>query len=201
MAVTPGRDFGQADTSRFIRFSTANSMPRSCRRRRDWRGCWPERRRRPPSSPTACASTGKTPMPAASCSTSYLKFLERAHRERLCALGILATNAQGRHGRHVRGQRTMRYLRPARLDDEFCYRDADGGWTGLAHNRSAGARSPSAADDSRCCCAKAASASAGSTPRACDRRIPFASCNHPDLMNQDLSIIHLVTQASSWCSS
>lgn len=27
VAVTPGRDFGQADTSRFIRFSTANSMP------------------------------------------------------------------------------------------------------------------------------------------------------------------------------
>ena len=26
VAVTPGRDFGQADTSRFIRFSTANSM-------------------------------------------------------------------------------------------------------------------------------------------------------------------------------
>ena len=27
LAVTPGRDFGQADTARFIRFSTANSMP------------------------------------------------------------------------------------------------------------------------------------------------------------------------------
>jgi aspartate/methionine/tyrosine aminotransferase len=26
VAVTPGRDFGDADTSRFIRFSTANSM-------------------------------------------------------------------------------------------------------------------------------------------------------------------------------
>lgn len=26
VAVTPGRDFGQADTSRFVRFSTANSM-------------------------------------------------------------------------------------------------------------------------------------------------------------------------------
>ena len=26
VAVTPGRDFGQADTGRFIRFSTANSM-------------------------------------------------------------------------------------------------------------------------------------------------------------------------------
>jgi aspartate/methionine/tyrosine aminotransferase len=27
VAVTPGRDFGHADTSRFIRFSTANAMP------------------------------------------------------------------------------------------------------------------------------------------------------------------------------
>ena len=27
LAVTPGRDFGHADTARFIRFSTANSMP------------------------------------------------------------------------------------------------------------------------------------------------------------------------------
>ena len=26
MAVTPGRDFGHADTARFIRFSTASSM-------------------------------------------------------------------------------------------------------------------------------------------------------------------------------
>ena len=26
LAVTPGRDFGHADTARFIRFSTANSM-------------------------------------------------------------------------------------------------------------------------------------------------------------------------------
>jgi aspartate/methionine/tyrosine aminotransferase len=26
VAVTPGRDFGDADTGRFIRFSTANSM-------------------------------------------------------------------------------------------------------------------------------------------------------------------------------
>jgi aspartate/methionine/tyrosine aminotransferase len=26
VAVTPGRDFGQAETSRFVRFSTANSM-------------------------------------------------------------------------------------------------------------------------------------------------------------------------------
>ena len=26
VAVTPGRDFGHADTGRFIRFSTANSM-------------------------------------------------------------------------------------------------------------------------------------------------------------------------------
>ena len=26
VAVTPGRDFGRADTGRFIRFSTANSM-------------------------------------------------------------------------------------------------------------------------------------------------------------------------------
>ncbi len=26
VAVTPGRDFGTADTSRFIRFSTASSM-------------------------------------------------------------------------------------------------------------------------------------------------------------------------------
>jgi aspartate/methionine/tyrosine aminotransferase len=26
VAVTPGRDFGHADTSRFIRFSTSNSM-------------------------------------------------------------------------------------------------------------------------------------------------------------------------------
>ena len=26
VAVTPGRDFGQADTARFIRFSTANSQ-------------------------------------------------------------------------------------------------------------------------------------------------------------------------------
>lgn len=27
LAITPGRDFGQADTSRFVRFSTARSMP------------------------------------------------------------------------------------------------------------------------------------------------------------------------------
>jgi aspartate/methionine/tyrosine aminotransferase len=27
VAITPGRDFGQAETSRFIRFSTANSLP------------------------------------------------------------------------------------------------------------------------------------------------------------------------------
>jgi aspartate/methionine/tyrosine aminotransferase len=27
LAVTPGRDFGHADTARHIRFSTANSMP------------------------------------------------------------------------------------------------------------------------------------------------------------------------------
>jgi len=26
LAVTPGRDFGHADTSRYVRFSTANSM-------------------------------------------------------------------------------------------------------------------------------------------------------------------------------
>jgi aspartate/methionine/tyrosine aminotransferase len=26
VAITPGRDFGQADTARFVRFSTANSM-------------------------------------------------------------------------------------------------------------------------------------------------------------------------------
>jgi aspartate/methionine/tyrosine aminotransferase len=26
VAITPGRDFGQADTGRFVRFSTANSM-------------------------------------------------------------------------------------------------------------------------------------------------------------------------------
>ncbi len=26
VAITPGRDFGSHDTSRFIRFSTANSM-------------------------------------------------------------------------------------------------------------------------------------------------------------------------------
>ncbi len=26
IAVTPGRDFGTADTGRFVRFSTANSM-------------------------------------------------------------------------------------------------------------------------------------------------------------------------------
>jgi aspartate/methionine/tyrosine aminotransferase len=26
LAITPGRDFGQADTTRFVRFSTANSM-------------------------------------------------------------------------------------------------------------------------------------------------------------------------------
>jgi len=27
VAVTPGRDFGSADTQRFIRFSTANALP------------------------------------------------------------------------------------------------------------------------------------------------------------------------------
>ena len=27
LAITPGRDFGRADTSRFVRFSTANAMP------------------------------------------------------------------------------------------------------------------------------------------------------------------------------
>jgi len=26
VAITPGRDFGQADTARFVRFSTASSM-------------------------------------------------------------------------------------------------------------------------------------------------------------------------------
>ena len=26
VAITPGRDFGQTDTARFVRFSTANSM-------------------------------------------------------------------------------------------------------------------------------------------------------------------------------
>jgi len=27
LAITPGRDFGHADTSRFVRFSTARSLP------------------------------------------------------------------------------------------------------------------------------------------------------------------------------
>ena len=27
LAVTPGRDFGQADTARYVRFSTANALP------------------------------------------------------------------------------------------------------------------------------------------------------------------------------
>ncbi|MDH5709821.1 MAG: aminotransferase, partial [Hylemonella sp.] len=27
VAVTPGRDFGNADTARFVRFSTASSLP------------------------------------------------------------------------------------------------------------------------------------------------------------------------------
>ena len=27
LAVTPGRDFGQAETAQYVRFSTANSMP------------------------------------------------------------------------------------------------------------------------------------------------------------------------------
>jgi aspartate/methionine/tyrosine aminotransferase len=67
VAITPGRDFGNHDMHRYVRFSTASSMAQlqeaaarlkaHDRHAADAVFQWPVR------------STGKTPTPAASCST------------------------------------------------------------------------------------------------------------------------------------
>jgi hypothetical protein len=65
VAVTPGRDFGTADTAKFVRFSTASSMEHlqeAVHRLAGQDGATDERSR------SRSASTGKTPMPGASCS-------------------------------------------------------------------------------------------------------------------------------------
>jgi hypothetical protein len=113
VAVTPGRDFGTAETGRFIRFSTANSMAQlqeAAARLKAVLG-WMS------AAPAGRVFTWPirvywedTDAGGIVFYANYLKFFERARTEWLRSLGVSQSALRESHRRHVRGQRNLRAL-------------------------------------------------------------------------------------------
>ena len=125
LAVTPGRDFGHADTGAVCPFFHRQFDGAAAGSRGAAGGCaWLMQRGQHPSATLPagqCASTGKTPTPAASCSTpTTSSFLNARAPNGSDHWALNSSNCKdSTGGMFVVTETTIRYHRPARLDDEL----------------------------------------------------------------------------------